>query len=121
MILKEFNDRFFFFNEKCENVKYKKFINKKKQDRELKYNTLNVDIDNFDLDAASVTGKYIVNMISGECTNCNIQYSITDNSIVWICPVCNSLILNTKCKIKILNESIDNISLEIEKSSIEIL
>lgn len=86
MDIKKLGNRYFFTNDESGNKDYLEHISKE------------VDSDNLNsnLTIASVTGKYIVDMISGVCGECGIQYSVSENSLVWICPICKHINISDK-------------------------
>lgn len=117
MIIKKIDDRYFFINDNNGNIKYKDYISKKYDN----FENDNVKINEIDdlktsLKIASITGKYIVNMISGICKNCGIQYSVSENSLVWICPICESFnISDKKYKISVENATRSKIYINIKR------
>lgn len=113
MINKDEYDRYFFVNDNLGNKEYLKYISMKLK------NCGNDDVDDdlkTSLKIASIMGKYIVNMISGTCSNCGIQYSISENCLVWICPVCESFnITDKKYKIYVETANISKLSVTIKR------
>ena len=101
------DNRYMFYND--EKNKYNKYIDNKinKIKNEIKNtknkidNKINVKKNNKELTllemkvsrltTANLTGLFIVDVVSGVCDICEIQYSVPENSLMWVCPSCGSV------------------------------
>lgn len=112
------DNRYMFFND--EKSKYNKYIDNKIDEIKKDIKKIENKIDNkisvkknnkelallemkvSRLTTANLTGLFIFDVTSGVCNICDMQYSVPENSLMWVCPSCGSV--NVRNELKILHD-----------------